>query len=102
MSNYDVKDLSLAEGGRRRMDWAEREMPVLRQIRERFKKEKPLKGLRLSCCLHVTTETANLMVTLQDGVAYIVLTASTPLSTQADVAAPLVSQFKIPVFAILW
>ena len=100
MSNYDVKDLSLAEGGRRRMDWAEREMPVLRQIRERFKKEKPLKGLRLSCCLHVTTETANLMVTLQDGGADIVLTASNPLSTQDDVAASLVSQFEIPVFAI--
>ena len=59
MSNYDVKDLNQAEGGRRRMDWAEREMPVLRQIRERFKKEKPLKGLRVSACLHVTTETAN-------------------------------------------
>ena len=64
MSNYDVKDLNQAEGGRRRMDWAEREMPVLRSIRERFKKEKPLKGLRVSACLHVTTETANLMVTL--------------------------------------
>ena len=63
MSNYDVKDLNQAEGGRRRMDWAEREMPVLRSIRERFKKEKPLKGLRVSACLHVTTETANLMVT---------------------------------------
>jgi len=100
MSNYDVKDLGLAEGGRRRMDWAEREMPVLRSIRERFKKEKPLQGLRLSCCLHVTTETANLMVTLQDGGADIVLTASNPLSTQDDVAAALVSQFEIPVFAI--
>ena len=100
MSNYDVKDLSQAEGGRRRMDWAEREMPVLRSIRERFKKEKPLKGLRVSACLHVTTETANLMVTLQDGGADIVLTASNPLSTQDDVAAALVNQFEIPTFAI--
>src|SRR5260221_1738968 len=100
MSNYDVKDLNQAEGGRRRMDWAEREMPVLRQIRERFKKEKPLKGLRVSACLHVTTETANLMVTLQDGGADIVLTASNPLSTQDDVAAALVNQFEIPTFAI--
>jgi len=100
MSNYDVKDLNQAEGGRRRMDWAEREMPVLRSIRERFKKEKPLKGLRVSACLHVTTETANLMVTLQDGGADIVLTASNPLSTQDDVAAALVNQFEIPTFAI--
>jgi adenosylhomocysteinase len=100
MSNYDIKDIDQAEGGRRRIDWAEREMPVLRSIRERFKKEKPLKGLRLSCCLHVTTETANLMITLQEGGADIVLTASNPLSTQDDVAAALVSQYEIPVFAI--
>jgi adenosylhomocysteinase len=100
MSNYDIKDLNQAEGGRRRMDWAEREMPVLRQIRARFKKEKPLKGLRVSACLHVTTETANLMVTLQDGGADIVLTASNPLSTQDDVAAALVNQYEIPTFAI--
>src|SRR5215213_5214136 len=100
MSNYDIKDINQAEGGRRRMDWAEHEMPVLRQIRERFKKEKPLKGLRVSACLHVTTETANLMVTLQDGGADIVLTASNPLSTQDDVAAALVNQFEIPTFAI--
>src|SRR5512139_225684 len=100
MNNYDIKDINQAEGGRRRMDWAELEMPVLRQIRERFKKEKPLKGLRVSACLHVTTETANLMVTLQDGGADIVLTASNPLSTQDDVAAALVNQFEIPVFAI--
>lgn len=100
MNNYDIKDLNQAEGGRRRIDWAEREMPVLRSIRERFKKEKPLKGLRLSCCLHVTTETANLMITLQEGGADIVLTASNPLSTQDDVAAALVNQFEIPVFAI--
>src|SRR5512134_3737600 len=100
MSNYDIKDINQAEGGRRRMDWAEHEMPVLRQIRARFKKEKPLKGLRVSACLHVTTETANLMVTLQDGGADIVLTASNPLSTQDDVAAALVNQFEIPTFAI--
>ncbi len=100
MTNYDVKDLNQAEGGRRRMDWAEREMPVLRSIRERFKKEKPLKGLRVSACLHVTTETANLMVALQDGGADIVITASNPLSTQDDVAAALVNQFEIPTYAI--
>jgi len=100
MNTYDVKDLAQAEGGRRRIDWAEREMPVLRSIRERFKKEKPLQGLRLSCCLHVTTETANLMITLQEGGADIVLTASNPLSTQDDVAAALVSQYEIPVYAI--
>ncbi len=100
MSNYDIKDLSLAEGGRRRIDWAEREMPVLRGISERFKKEKPLKGLRLSACLHVTAETGNLMRTLQDGGADVVLTASNPLSTQDDVAAALVNQYEIPTFAI--
>ena len=100
MSNYDIKDLNLAEGGRRRIEWAEREMPVLRLIRERFEKEKPLKGLRLSACLHVTTETANLMRTLQAGGADIVLTASNPLSTQDDVAAALVNQYEIPVYAI--
>ncbi len=100
MSNYDIKDINQAEGGRRRIEWAEREMPVLRSIRERFKKEKPLKGMRLSCCLHVTTETANLMRTLHEGGADIVLTASNPLSTQDDVAAALVNHYEIPVFAI--
>ena len=100
MSNFDVKDMSLAEGGRRRIDWAEREMPVLRQIRERFAKEKPLKGLRLSACLHVTTETANLVRTLHEGGADLVLTASNPLSTQDDVAAALVSIYEIPTYAI--
>src|SRR5574341_424721 len=100
MSNYDIKDINQAEGGRRRIDWAEHEMPVLRQIRERFKKEKPLKDLRVSACLHVTTETANLMRTLQEGGADIVLTASNPLSTQDDVAAALVNQYEIPTFAI--
>lgn len=100
MDTYVVKDLGLAEGGRRRIDWAEREMPVLRQVRERFAKERPLEGVRISCCLHVTTETANLMRTLQAGGADVVLTASNPLSTQDDVAASLVSHDEIPVFAI--
>ncbi|HEX2994223.1 MAG TPA: adenosylhomocysteinase [Anaerolineales bacterium] len=100
MSDYDIKDLNQAEGGRRRIDWAEREMPVLRQIRERFKKEKPFKGVRMSACLHVTTETANLARTLHDGGADLVLTASNPLSTQDDVAAALVNVYEIPTFAI--
>ncbi|MHC1740010.1 MAG: adenosylhomocysteinase [Anaerolineaceae bacterium] len=100
MANYDVKDMKLAEGGRLRIDWAEREMPVLRQIKERFTKERPLKGIRISACLHVTTETANLMKTLQAGGADVMLTASNPLSTQDDVAASLVSHEEIPVFAI--
>ncbi|MDP3184218.1 MAG: adenosylhomocysteinase [Anaerolineales bacterium] len=100
MSNYDIKDNSLAEGGRRRIEWAEREMPVLRMIRERFAKERPLKGLRLSACLHVTSETANLMRSLHAGGADLVLTASNPLSTQDDVAAALVNNFEIPTFAI--
>ena len=100
MSNYDIKDTKQAEGGRRRIEWAEREMPVLRQIRERFAKERPLKGLRLSACLHVTTETANLAQTLHLGGADLVLVASNPLSTQDDVAAALVSFYEIPTFAI--
>ncbi len=100
MSNYHVKDEKLAEGGRRRIDWAEREMPVLRLIRERFKKERPLKGLRVAACLHVTTETANLVNTLHLGGADVVLTASNPLSTQDDVAAALVNYFEIPTYAI--
>jgi adenosylhomocysteinase len=98
--SHDVKDLRLAEGGRRRIEWAEQEMPVLRQIRERFEKERPLQGTRVSACLHVTTETANLMRTLQAGGADTVLTASNPLSTQDDVAASLVSHSEIPVFGI--
>jgi adenosylhomocysteinase len=100
MENYDVKEMNLAEGGRRRIDWAEHEMPVLRLIRERFAKERPLKGMRIAACLHVTTETANLMSALHDGGAEVVLTASNPLSTQDDVAAALVSHYEIPVFAI--
>jgi adenosylhomocysteinase len=97
---YDIKDINLAEGGRRKIEWAEREMPVLRTIFTRFKKEKPLKGVRVSACLHVTTETANLMHVLQEGGADCVLTASNPLSTQDDVAASLVSHWEIPVYAI--
>ncbi len=100
MDHYDVKNLDMAEGGRRRIEWAEREMPVLRSIMERFKREQPFKGIRMSACLHVTTETANLMRTLQAGGADVVLTASNPLSTQDDVAACLVSHFEIPTFAI--
>ena len=100
MANYDVKDLKQADGGRLRIEWAEREMPVLRQIKERFAIERPLKGLRISACLHVTTETANLMKTLQAGGADVVITASNPLSTQDDVAASLVTHDEIPVYAI--
>jgi adenosylhomocysteinase len=100
MSNSDIKDINLAEGGRRRIEWAEREMPVLRQIRERFSKEKPLKGVRLSACLHVTSETASLARTLVAGGADLVLTASNPLSTQDDVAAALVNIYEVPTFAI--
>ncbi|MEA3351607.1 MAG: adenosylhomocysteinase [Chloroflexota bacterium] len=98
--NYDVKDTKLAEGGRRRIQWAEREMPVLRSIYKRFKKERPLEGIRMSGCLHVTTETANLARTLQVGGADLVLVASNPLSTQDDVAASLVMHDEIPVHAI--
>lgn len=97
---HDVKDLDLATGGRYRIQWAEHEMPVLRAIMERFEREKPLKGLRVSACLHVTTETANLMRTLQAGGADVVLCASNPLSTQDDVAASLVVHDEIPVYAI--
>src|SRR5207247_1329613 len=96
----DVKDLSLAAEGRRRTEWAERSMPVLRLLRERFTRERPLAGRRLSACLHVTTETANLAVTLQAGGADVALCASNPLSTQDDVAAHLVKDHGIKVFAI--
>ena len=98
--DYDIKNPDLATGGRHRIEWAEQEMPVLRSIREQFAKERPLKGTRISACLHVTTETANLAHTLQVGGADVVLCASNPLSTQDDVAASLVSHFEIPVFAI--
>lgn len=97
---HDVKSLDLAPGGRYRIEWAEQEMPVLRAIRERFAREKPLEGIRVAACLHVTTETANLMHTLQVGGADIVLCASNPLSTQDDVAASLVANYEIPVYAI--
>ncbi len=97
---HDIKDAKLADGGRYRIDWAGTEMPVLKQIYERFKVEQPLKGLRVSACLHVTAETANLMRTLQAGGADVVLCASNPLSTQDDVAASLVVHDEIPVYAI--
>jgi adenosylhomocysteinase len=97
---HDIKDVHLADEGRRRTDWAERSMPVLRQIRERFAREQPLAGKRLSACLHVTTETANLVVTLQAGGADVALCGSNPLSTQDDVAAHLVRDHGIKVFAI--
>ncbi|MDW8298083.1 MAG: adenosylhomocysteinase [Anaerolineae bacterium] len=95
----DIADPSLAVGGKLRIEWAEQEMPVLRQIRERFSREQPLKGVRISACLHVTTETANLMATLQAGGADVVLCASNPLSTQDDVAASLHAHYEIPVYA---
>ena len=97
---YDIADISLAEKGRLRIEWAARSMPVLNQIRERFAEKKPLEGTRLSACLHVTTETASLMKTLKAGGADVVLCASNPLSTQDDVAAALVKDDEIPVFAI--
>ncbi|MBC7871135.1 MAG: adenosylhomocysteinase, partial [Chitinophagaceae bacterium] len=97
---HDVKDLSLATGGRFRIQWAEQEMPVLRAIMERFEREKPLQGIRIAACLHVTTETANLMRTLQAAGADVVICASNPLSTQDDVAASLVAHDEIPVYAI--
>ena len=97
---YDVKDTSLADQGRLRIQWAAQEMPVLGLIKERFEKKKPLRGVRLSGCLHVTTETANLAKTLTAGGASLVLCASNPLSTQDDVAASLVINDEIPVFAV--
>ena len=97
---HDVRDLRLAEEGVRRIEWAAREMPVIKQIGERFKKERPLKGLRVAACLHVTTETANLMIALRDGGADIALCASNPLSTQDDVAAALVTEYGIATFAM--
>jgi adenosylhomocysteinase len=97
---HDVKDLTLAPEGLRRIQWADRQMPVLAAIRDRFETEQPLSGLRISACLHVTTETANLARTLKAGGADVVLCASNPLSTQDDVAAALVEEFDIAVFAI--
>jgi adenosylhomocysteinase len=98
--DYDVKDIKLADAGLERVEWAARRMPVLKQIQERFAKEKPLKGARISCCLHVTTETANLMKTLKAGGAEVALCASNPLSTQDESAAAIAKHFKIPTFAI--
>ncbi len=97
---YDVKDLSLADAGKRRVEWADREMPVLRSIRERFEREQPLKGLVAVACLHVTAETANLMRTLKAGGMTVILCASNPLSTQDDVAAALVQHYGVGTFAI--
>ena len=100
VAKHDIKDIALADEGRRRTEWSERSMPVLRQIRARFAKEQPLKGTRLSACLHVTTETANLMITLRAAGAEIALCASNPLSTQDDVAAHLVRDHGVHVYAI--
>ena len=100
LPKHDVKDLSLAERGRLRIEWAATQMPVLRQIRERFASERPLAGVRVGACLHVTTETANLMLALQAGGAEIDLCASNPLSTQDDVAAALVTEYAMSTFAI--
>ncbi len=97
---YDIKNVNLAKKGELRIEWARESMPVLTLIKKSFKKEKPLKNTRIACCLHVTTETANLMLTLKEGGAQVVLCASNPLSTQDDVAASLVKDYKIPVFAI--
>jgi adenosylhomocysteinase len=97
---FDVKDLNLSAGGKRRIEWAEREMPVLRLIREKFAEERPLEGVRVIACAHVTTETANLVRTLQAGGAESLLIASNPLSTQDDVAASLVADWGVPVYAI--
>jgi adenosylhomocysteinase len=98
--NYDIKDIKLAEHGKQKIVWADKEMPVLRNIKQSFEKEKPLKGKRISACLHVTTETANLAIALKAGGADIWLCASNPLSTQDDVAASLVKHYNIPVYAI--
>ena len=98
--NHEVKDLGLAAEGKRRIEWADNSMPVLAAIRDRFKKEKPLKGLRMSACLHVTAETANLCRTLKAGGADLLLCASNPLSTQDDVAAAMVAEYGVPTFAV--
>jgi len=100
IKSHDVKDIDLADAGRLHIEWAWKEMPVLRRLRERFERERPLEGLRLSACLHVTSETANLVSTLAAGGADVVLCASNPLSTQDDVAASLAAHESIPVYAI--
>ncbi len=99
-SNYDIADLALADAGQQRIEWADRQMPVLGQIRERFESEKPLDGIQMACCLHVTTETANLVRTLIAGGADVALCASNPLSTQDDTAAALVDRYGAEVYAI--
>src|SRR3954454_4139801 len=98
--NSDVKGFELADLGKKRIDWANQSMKVLQIIRKEFIKNQPLKGIRISACLHVTAETANLAITLRDGGAEVALCASNPLSTQDDVAACLVRDYNIPVFAI--
>ena len=98
--SYDIADISLADAGQKRIEWAERRMPVLRQIRERFERERPLDGITIACCLHVTTETANLIRTLLAGGADVALCASNPLSTQDDAAAALVDRYGAQIFAI--
>lgn len=98
--NYDIKDINLADKGKLRIEWAEHGMPVLRKIKERYQQEKPFEGKVIVACLHVTTETANLMITMKEGGAEVYLCASNPLSTQDDVAASLVRDYEIPVFAI--
>ena len=100
VANHDVRDLALAGSGKLRIEWAEAQMPVLRLIRERFQQERPLAGVRLAACLHVTSETANLAITLRDGGAEVTLCASNPLSTQDEVAASLVADYGIPTYAI--
>src|SRR5438105_3041490 len=97
---YDIKDLSLAKEGKLKIEWAGQQMPVLQIIKERFTKEKPLKGLTVAACLHITSETANLLMTLQQAGASVVANASNPLSTQDSVAASLVKDFNIPTYAI--
>src|SRR5690348_3440843 len=99
-AQYDIRDINLADKGKQRIEWAAKEMPVLALLRDRFAKEKPLAGLRLSACLHVTAETANLALTLQAGGADLVLVASNPLSTQDDVAAALVQHYGIRTYSI--
>src|SRR6476619_5355467 len=98
-TSFDIKNIELADLGKRRIEWANQSMPVLQSIRKEFIKNQPLKGIRISACLHVTTETANLAITLRDGGADVVLCASNPLSTQDDVASSLVRDYNIPTYA---
>ena len=98
--NYEIKDINLAEQGKKNIEWAQKDMPVLANITERFRKEQPFKGLRLTACVHVTKETAALCIAMKEGGADAVLAASNPLSTQDDVAAALVKYWNIPTYAI--